>query len=223
MSSDRHERDERIEGEFVSVLQPASQPPRTYADEDIVKGRPERVLHLLHFIERQMCEYGLPMRGDRNVERGARRAQGRRHAGLDPTSSEREPGHRAERLRHDGRPPQRAPGSREHPAQDQLYVGRSVVGVPVVPGLGPVRPLGREVEEMHHEVRARHSVDRAVMHLHDEADAPVADALDDPELPEWPGPVQRPAGDVGGHASQLGDSARLRAARPADVVVEVDV
>ena len=85
------------------------------------------------------------------------------------------------------------------------------------------RPSGVEVEEVDHQLGARHAVDRAVVHLRDDADVAVGQALDDVELPQRAAAVERRAGDLRGHLGQLLVPAGGRRPDAADVVVEVEV
>src|SRR5206468_1467992 len=87
----------------------------------------------------------------------------------------------------------------------------------------PILWVGLEVEHLHHEVRAREAVDRAVVHLADDRDVTVLQPLDDPELPERTVAVEWPARDVAGDLRDLLRAAGTGNADPTDVVVEVEV
>src|SRR5581483_5956573 len=65
--------------------------------------------------------------------------------------------------------------------------------------------------------------DRRVVHLGDDADVAVLEALDDVDLPERPAPVELPAGDVAGQLGQLVIATGGRRGDAPQVVVEVEV
>ena len=83
--------------------------------------------------------------------------------------------------------------------------------------------LGVEVEEVDHQLGTRDAVDGAVVHLGDDTDVAVGQALHDVELPERAAPVERGAGDLRGHLGQLPMPAGARGSDATDVVVEVEV
>jgi acetyl esterase/lipase len=118
--------------------------------------------------------------------------------------------------------PDRATSARRDGVAHHLHVGRD--------GLGRAR-LGRvedpasrlHVEEVDHQLCAGDAVHGAVVHLRDDADVAVRQALDDVELPQRAAPVERRAGDLGGQLGELLVSPRARGPDAADVVVEVEV
>ncbi len=106
----------------------------------------------------------------------------------------------------------------------QLEVGRDRLRLARPPAARSVRGrLGVEVEEVDHQLGARHAVDRAVVHLGDDADVAVGQALDHVELPQR---AVRSSGVLAICAGQLGQllvAAGGGDADAADVVVEVEV
>ena len=73
------------------------------------------------------------------------------------------------------------------------------------------------------QVGAGDAVDRRVVHLGDEADLAVVEALDEPQLPQRPAAVERAAGDVADDLGQLVHRARRRHGDAVEVGVEVEV
>ena len=70
-----------------------------------------------------------------------------------------------------------------------------------VPRLGPLfgwKPpdLRRWIRKQHRHVDTRDSVHHDVMNLLDENDVTVPIAVDNPELPQWPGPIKGPHHEV---------------------------
>ena len=85
------------------------------------------------------------------------------------------------------------------------------------------RRLRLEVEEDGEQGGAGHPVHRGMVHLGDDGDALVGQALDDPHLPQGLGPVERMTGDVAGQVGQLAQATRTGHRGPPHVVVDVEV
>jgi hypothetical protein len=79
------------------------------------------------------------------------------------------------------------------------------------------------VEQDAEDFAARQAVDGGVVRFGEDRDAVALEAVDEVELPEWAGAVQRPGDDAG---DLLGEHARIAGGRErqlADVEVEVEV
>ena len=96
--------------------------------------------------------------------------------------------------------------------------GRGAGGA-VVAGWGH----GGEVEEVDEQLGARHAVDRRMVDLAQQRHVAVVEALDHVDLPQRPGPVERPAHDLAGERGELGRLAGGGEDVAADVVVEIEV
>ena len=66
-----------------------------------------------------------------------------------------------------------------------------------------------EVEELQAQLHTAFAIDDGVVHLLDEGALAAAQAIDDDELPQRPGAVERVAGDEAGQIEQLAHGARL--------------
>jgi hypothetical protein len=73
------------------------------------------------------------------------------------------------------------------------------------------------------QLRAGDAVRQRVVHLGHARDAAAFEALEDPQLPQRPGAVQRPARDLGDHLADLVEPAGRGHAHAPDVVLEVEV
>ena len=80
-----------------------------------------------------------------------------------------------------------------------------------------------EIEERGQELGARRAIHRRVVHLGDERDAVVLEALDDPDLPQRLAALELHARDVAHDVGQLAQRAGRRHADPFDVAVDVEV
>ena len=92
--------------------------------------------------------------------------------------------------------------------------------------VGQRRRLGGvalHVEELHRDLQAVLPVGHRVVHLLDEGTPAALDAVDDVELPQRPGAVERIGEHRRGEVEQLAQRARRGQGDVADVVVEVDV
>ena len=95
-------------------------------------------------------------------------------------------------------------------------------------GRGPIRRdrlggVAGDVDELLRHADAALAVGDGVVELLDHRGPAVLEALDDEELPERPGAVERGADEGGGEVEQLPHRAGVRQRRPAEVVVEVEV
>ena len=83
--------------------------------------------------------------------------------------------------------------------------------------------VARDVDELLRHADAALAVGDGVVELLDHRGAAVLEALDDEELPQRPGAVERRADEGGGEVEQLPHRPGVRQRRPAEVVVEVEV
>ena len=82
--------------------------------------------------------------------------------------------------------------------------------------------LRREVEQLGHQRHAGHAVDHRVVHLGDQPDPAVGQALDDVHLPWGLLKIERAPHHLGRLGAQLHLAARGRQGDPVQVVVEVE-
>ena len=182
------------------------------------------------------------MRGDPAVERGARGAQ---LAALEdpavaaphrPPRSIREPGDRgsARNRRELGlievgqRRAQRAEhakgvaGQAEQPARQHPQLAGLVVGAEPG-GRRGLASLRFEVEQHAHDLRSGHAVHDRVVDLREHRDRSAIEPVNQVQLPEGAGPVQRTADDPRHLLGQLGVGAGRRQGQLAHVEVEIEV
>src|SRR5204862_871722 len=62
--------------------------------------------------------------------------------------------------------------------------------------VGSLAALGREVEDRSHDLRAGHAVDDRVVDLREHGHAPALEAVDQIDLPQGPGAVERSGDDA---------------------------
>ncbi len=103
----------------------------------------------------------------------------------------------------------RATGDALGSADHQLEVARDGLTLPRHLGRFGIGRVGREVEQVGHQVGAGHAVDGRVVHLGDEPDLAVIEAFDEVQLPQ-----RAACGRVGGSRCRR-RSQRLRASCPA--------
>ena len=89
--------------------------------------------------------------------------------------------------------------------------------------LAPRAAAGRVGEHHRHQVGGGDPVDHAVVDLREQRPAPVGEALDRPQLPQWLVAVQVLGEDARRHVAQLLLAARLGDRGVAEVVVEAEV
>ena len=217
----RHERGlgHVLVGQHVGPQRAGAEP-----EDDVVDGAVEGVLEGLHVVERDPGEADGPQRRQAAVpgRAGGGERGGAGLAGLPAAPALGDPvdrGHRvAEELGQGDELADPAGGG----VAEQLEVVGDVLGL-VLRGRGRLGGLGLQVEQVDHQLGARAAVDGGVVDLGDDADAVLLEALDDPQLPQGTGAVQRGAGDLPGHLAQLAAAAGGGAADAADVEVQVEV
>ena len=105
----------------------------------------------------------------------------------------------------------------------QLGAARERARDPLVVGRRHRQRIGRGVEQHGRDVDAGDPVDERVMGLRQHREAPVGEALDEPQLPQRPAAVER----LGEHAArqplQLAVAAGARQRRVADVVADLEM
>ena len=108
-------------------------------------------------------------------------------------------------------------------AFEELGVARHGFGLPRH-RLGVRSALRVEVEQRRQHQRSGRTVDRGVVHLGERGrDAALVDAVDDVQLPQRPGPVERAAVDATDDLAELLRRARRRHGVVSHVEVEVEV
>ncbi len=117
---------------------------------------------------------------------------------------------------------QRGAGPLGHHVRQQVGAGRLRPRVPGRRGVGLGR-VGLEVEEHRRDVHARDAVDERVVGLGDQGEGVLADAVDQPQLPQWLGAVQPLGEDPPGQVAQLLLAGGARQRRVAHVVAGVEV
>ena len=85
------------------------------------------------------------------------------------------------------------------------------------------RQLGLQAGQVSQQAHPRHPVHGGVVHLGEERDPAVRQALDDPHLPQRARPVQRDAGEVAAQRGQLALVPGLGQRRAVDVALDVEV
>ena len=214
--------------------QPAADGAGADRDHDVVDRAAVVVLDLLDLVERELAEDEPAMRRDPAVERGPRRPAGwrararRPRAGRerrgararDARASVSAPGRAAEgglvevrqRAGQGAQHPQRVTRQPEHPPGEHLELARPAVAAPSRAPSGSSRPAGSHVEEDAHDLGAREPVDRRVMDLGQHRDQAALEPVDQIELPERPGAVERPGEDPRDLLGELLVGARAPAA-----------
>ncbi len=178
---------------------------------------------------------------DAGVEARLRRADGRRveHVAVRPARQHApgeapdrgRPGQRADAgehlevaqgRRHAARGAQRLAREVEHPAGEHLGLRWMAVGIARL-GRRDLAPLRALIEQHGEDLGARHAVDRRVVDLGHQRHVPALEPVDEVDLPERVGAVQRAREDAG---DRLGDAVRRAGRRHgalADVEVDVEV
>ena len=113
------------------------------------------------------------------------------------------------------------PGERRQRVAHHLEVVRHAFGLPRVSA--DVTAVGIGVEHRQCQLVARHSVDRRVMRLREHRDVALLEALDDPRLPQWLPPVERPGDDLLRQRGQLVRATRRGHRDVVEMEVEVEV
>ena len=215
-----------------------------HGQDHVVDGGAGGVLQPFDVVEADGGESHAPAPGQRHVERGAgggegesglsgrfRRGLARPSLGIQPlVGPDPDPAHveypvtGAHHVLGDLEGPH-GPGHRR--LAHQLEAARDVL-VDRSGRIGDVGGSGRrrgrlEVEEHREQRGAGHPVHGGMVHLGDDGDALVGQALDDPHLPQRLGPVELVTGDVAGQVGQLAQAAGTGHGRPPHVVVDVEV
>jgi hypothetical protein len=201
----------------------AAQRARDEAEEHVVQGDAEGAAYDADVVQGERRRDEGPPRGERSVERGARRVQDRqrrRHA------------HGASPLGDCDQVSRRPSDERREPACLAHVVGHGVAQQPAArrQRLGRPRGVGRLAREVaqpgSHDVReeSRHrdAVGDRVVDLPHGGHPPACEPVEEPELPERPPPVERHAREEPDDLVHLARAARRRDGRAADVVVEVE-
>ena len=204
------------------LLEVAPQRPRAQRQDDVVQLHAEHVLDLADLVERDAGVGEPPVRGQLRVERRPRSLErDRRRLGAALEADELQA--LAHRLVGEAG---EAVGRRQHPAHapgDQL--GRRGDGPDQldrreVLGIGRV---GLEIEEHGGQLAARHAVDDRVVHLGQDRDLAIGQAVDHPHLPQRDVPVELVADQVADEVAELLGPAGRGHPDVADVVADVEV
>ena len=107
-------------------------------------------------------------------------------------------------------------------AAEQLSGARVAAVLPLLAECERLR-VGLERAQVRDQVGAGHPVDGRVVHLREADDLVVVVPLDDPHLPQRPGPVQRQRGEVRGQGGELAVAAGLREGQPVHVALDVEL
>jgi hypothetical protein len=231
--------------QLAAVPQPGAQRAGTDGYDDVVDRDAEVVLDLLDLVECLLGEGDPPMGADRPVEGGARGVQapalddasvgGSRPQARGAAAERRErrnPGkgsHR--RVLVEVRQRARQPAQRAHALLRDAgeAAGEHLELTGLVPADrcrsrgGQAAPLGRRVEQDAEDLGARHAIDGGMVHLGQDRHAVAVEAVDEVELPQWAGAIQRPGDDacdlLSEHAGIAGSGER----QLADVELEVEL
>ena len=90
-------------------------------------------------------------------------------------------------------------------------------------GAGFCSISGRQVEDRDDELLARRAVDRRVVHLAERGDVAALEPVDQPDLPQRAGAVERDGDEMAGQLAQLLHACRAGHGDVAQVPVEVEV
>ena len=233
-------------------LEPGAQPAGAGRHDHVVDGGAQRVLDALHELERRRPVGEAAVGGDGGVERRARGAAGGQRADRlalgRPLAADVE--HRAERPAqavahlvgggHDHRVAGGAAeladgaGGQHHGPTglahqvgggpgEHLAVGGQRLRPPLVLRRLDLVALGVAVEHQHEQLGPGGAVDGGVVHLGEDGEAVVGQALDDVALPQRPAPVERTADDAGHELGDLLVAPGRRHRGVAHVEVEVEV
>jgi hypothetical protein len=224
----RH-RDECAQGHPLGIFAAGddqlSEATRHRGHHHVVDRAAERLADPADVVERAARVRPATVRPDRAVERGGRRGSQRRSVPAQPAGDRPATGERTPRGCQRGERPPQLLGWSGHDVE------RAVDRQPQHRRLRLRRPavhhrwrwLALEVEHDGHQVDARDPVDHAVMDLADHRPLAVRQALDDPRLPQRPGPVQLLGHQPSHQPAQLRLAAGRRQRAVAHVVVEVEV
>jgi len=80
-----------------------------------------------------------------------------------------------------------------------------------------------EIQDRRCDVNRPDPVDHRMMRLVDQRNAAILQALDNVQLPQRPGPIERPGDQPADHVLQLGRSSGFRQRRPSNVVRQVEI
>ena len=250
--ADRHHRDQRFVGQAIVLRQVAAQRARAQRHDDVVERAPDGVAHALGVGQRHRRVGEAAVGADGRVPRRARRRRHRQRRWMvdlvvrSAQTAAHEVADRAgDRLGEQvGHHPQaavarrrgqlaqgphgeadellRAPEVLDHRSFEQLAIGRNGLGMPRN-RLG-VRALLVQVEEGGEHHRSRRSVDRGVVDLRERRRHPTAvDPVDDVQLPERSGAVERAGVDPADDIAELLRRAWRRYCVVTDVEVEIEV
>ena len=220
---DRADRGERDRWERAAPLEVRAERAAGDRENDVVHGAADEVLHFLDVVERDAREREVPSRRDALVEVRRRRLEHRHAVGVrrilpEPDDVLRRL-HRALRETQEER---RLLHARLQRVRDELEVRRDRFAVRRR-GRRQSRRHPLRVHEVHEERCPGDTIDERVMELEDEAEAPVLEPLDHPQLPERTRAIERRAQDATRHRAELDESARLRQRDLTDVMDDVEV
>ena len=222
---DRLGGDQWLLGKLVPLFEVLAQGAGDQSGEHVVDRRPDGPLHRLHLLERHVDKGYRPSPRDRGVERGARGGEGQDDARSLTGATGGDPPHRAS-------DPTDGLGDQldDVPGGDQAVEECPPHALEGIGGVQRGRALGRrggrrvrgQVEELAQQVGPGDPVDGGVVHLDQQGDVVVRQAVDQQHLPQRSVPAQLGAGELTGQDGQLAVVARRVQVDAAQVAPDVE-